>query len=73
MDNVKSNALKIVEAMSEDCTWKEIRERIDLFIKLEQGEAELEAGGGISNDRVMEEARVWLASSGQPRLVSSST
>jgi hypothetical protein len=73
MDSVKASALKILNSLPDDCTWAEIRERFELFQKLLQGEAEIDSGGGIPNDRVMEEARQWLASSGQPRLVSSST
>lgn len=73
MESVKQCALKLVEALPDDCTWTEIRERIELYMRLEQAEGEIDSGGGIPNERVMEEARTWLASSGQPRLVSSST
>lgn len=69
----KQTALAILTALPDECTWEQVRQRIDLYIKIEQGEAEIDAGGGIPNDRVMKEAEEWLASSGRPTLVANST
>ena len=72
METAKQLAMKVLQAMPDDCTWEQVRYRIELCAKIEISEAEIDAGRGIPNERVMQEMEQWLKSYGQPQLASTS-
>lgn len=48
--------------MPDDCTWEQVRYRMELCAKIEISEAEIDAGRGIPNEQVMQEMEQWLES-----------
>ena len=62
MDNVKQKVMRILQAMPDDCTWEQVRYRVELCAKIEIGEAEIDAGRGIPHEQVMQEMEQWLES-----------
>lgn len=62
METAKQLAMKVLQAMPDDCTWEQVRYRIELCAKIEISEAEIDAGRGIPNEQVMQEMEQWLKS-----------
>ncbi len=62
--NVKSEAIKQIQSMADDCTWENVLYRIYVRVKIEQGIADCEAGRFSTQEEVEAEAKQWLSSSG---------
>ena len=64
MSNAKQQALEMIVAMPDACSWEHIVDRITLKANLERGFAEIDAGHGIPHEQLKKEMREWLRSSG---------
>lgn len=56
----KQTAIRTIEQLPETASWEDIQERINFIAGVRKGLAELDAGLGISHDRVKEEFAEWL-------------
>lgn len=72
MSKVKADALAIIQAMPDDCTWEQLFYRIYVRAQVEQGMAEIDAGKGIPHEQVKREVAEWLASFGPRPLAPTS-
>lgn len=72
MSSVKADAIRLIQALPDDCTWFQIEQLVVLNASIEQSEREFEAGLGIPHEQAVAEMESWLASLG-PRQPSTSS
>jgi len=60
MSTVKTEAMKLIQGLPDDCTWEQIVYRVYFRCKVEQGLADVAAGRVVPHEQVSE----WLKSSG---------
>ncbi len=58
--SIKQRAIALVEAMPDDITWAGALERIQMMAAIEQAEAEIAAGQGISQEDAEARITAWL-------------
>ncbi len=62
METAKQLAIKVLQAMPDDCTWEQVRYRLYLNHQIAMGETDIEAGRTIPHEQVMQEMEQWLKS-----------
>ena len=64
MGKAKSDALKLIESLPDDCTWEEIKYRVYVHDAIESGLADVEAGRVVPAEEAKRRIAEWLASPG---------
>jgi predicted transcriptional regulator len=64
MSSVKEEVLQLIQALPDDCTLDDIKYRLYLREKVQQGLADLEQGRVLSAAEVDSEVEQWLKSFG---------
>lgn len=64
MGKAKSDALKLIESLPDDCTWDDIKYRVYLHDAIEAGLADVDAGRVVPADEAKRRLAEWLASPG---------
>ena len=64
MGKVKAEAIRLIESLPDDCTWEELRYRLQVVEAVEEGLAAVAAGRVIPHDEAKRQAEEWLQSSG---------
>jgi predicted transcriptional regulator len=73
MASVKADAIRLIEALPDDCTWGDVVYRMYVNAKIARGLADADAGRLIPHEQVMRESEEWLASLGRPMPVGSTS
>jgi predicted transcriptional regulator len=56
----KEVAIRSIQELPEEATWKDIQERINFVAGVRKGLRELDEGKGIPHERIREEFSEWL-------------
>lgn len=64
MSIVKENAIRIIQALPDDCDYEDIQHQLYLWEKVENGEKEIAEGKLVSHEEAKRRFSEWLASSG---------
>jgi predicted transcriptional regulator len=65
MTSLKSQILEVANALPDDCTLDDFRERLYLQLKAQEGLAAIEAGQTFTREQVAEQIKSWRKSFGQ--------
>jgi predicted transcriptional regulator len=68
MSSLKSQILEVTNALPEDCTLDDFRERLYSQLKAQEGLAAIGAGQTFTRDQVAEQIKSWRKSFGQGQL-----
>ncbi len=64
MGKAKSEALKLIESLPDDCTWEEIKYRVYVHDAIKRGLADVDAGRVVPAEEAKRRIAEWLASPG---------
>jgi len=64
MSSVKTEAIKLIQGLPDDCTWEQIVYRVYFRCKIEQGLAVVAAGRVVPHEEVKKQVSEWLKSFG---------
>lgn len=70
MGKAKTDAMKLIESLPDDCTWDEIKYRVYVHDAIERGLEDVAAGRTVPADEAKRRIAEWLASTG-PTLPSN--
>jgi predicted transcriptional regulator len=65
MNTVKADILRLIQELPDNCTIEDIKYRIYLRERIEEGLTDVEAGNELTQAEVDEEVASWLKSSGR--------
>ncbi|MBA4191618.1 MAG: hypothetical protein C0467_26870 [Planctomycetaceae bacterium] len=64
MSTVKTEAIKLVQGLPDDCTWDQVVYRVYLRAQIEKGLADVAAGRVVPHEEVKKQVSEWLKSFG---------
>jgi predicted transcriptional regulator len=65
MNDVKREALELVDRLPDDCTWADVAYQVFVVAEVKKGLEEIEAGLGISHEEMKKEMEEWRSSYGR--------
>ena len=64
MNMVKDNAIRIIQALPDDCDYEDIQHHLYLWEKVQNGEREIAEGKFVPHDEAKRRLAEWLKSNG---------
>jgi hypothetical protein len=67
MSSIKTEAIKMIDALPESCTWEDVQYHIYVREKALRGMTAIDQGHIVTQPAAEERVKDWLKSSGRPQ------